>query len=188
MVAAHHPGRPRPLACSARFPLRPRKTDRHWHKIAEKMIMRTGAYQYESTNRSSFGRAKLRRSGCTCAMASSGLQAAVVRPLRGLDLSIWLATGPQTACKSLRAPKRLTRRLWPSQPQAYQLRETHVSGNNTTEAQREDYLEHQGVWVVSNAVQSHQDTGASGSCQRQFKFNGPCASDYCAKPQGAETL
>jgi hypothetical protein len=65
-------------------------------------------------------------------------------PCVGVDLSIRLATRVSDRCKSPGAPKHLSRRLWPSQPQAYQLRGTHVSGNNTKEAQRDDYHRAQG--------------------------------------------
>jgi hypothetical protein len=65
-------------------------------------------------------------------------------PCVGVDLSIRMATRVSDRCKSPGAPKHLSRRLWPSQPQAYQLRGTHVSGNNTKEAQRGDYHRAQG--------------------------------------------
>jgi hypothetical protein len=47
-------------------------------------------------------------------------------------------------------------------------------------------IEHQGLWVVSKAVRSHQNTGASGSCQRQFGVNRPLGIRLLCKAPGRQ--
>jgi hypothetical protein len=72
-------------------------------------------------------------------MASAGLQTRLYCPCVGVDLSIRLATRVSDSMQKSSGSKAPITKALAITAAAYQLRETHFSGNNTKEAQRDDY-------------------------------------------------